>query len=121
MKQPELFNEGPSQKLYRDLLDTGQETVWACDWDIDWPSVTECHLNIMGILESTLCRKCEQEEEHFCHILCQCPPLARYKQENSSSECLEPVYIRTSVRIVLTLALQSGLFVEKSQQVLGEH
>lgn len=93
----------------------------ACDWDIAWPPVTECLLNIMGVLESTLCRKCEQKEEPFCHVLCQCSTLARYRQENSSSECLEPVDMRSSVRIVLTLALQSGLFVKNPNKFWGNN
>jgi hypothetical protein len=65
----------------------------------------------MGLLESAKCGKCGQEAEISYHKLCQCPALAKNRVEIFGSAWLEPIHIRrASIRLVLVLAVWSGLF-----------
>jgi hypothetical protein len=38
-------------------------------------------LHVMGLLDDTMCKECEQKEDTFDHTLCQCPGFAVHRME----------------------------------------
>jgi hypothetical protein len=65
----------------------------------------------MGLLNSALYRKCGQEEEFSYRTHFQCPSLARHGIQIFGSAWLHLIDIRrSSVGMVLAVALQSALF-----------
>jgi hypothetical protein len=61
----------------------------------------------MSLLDNAVCRKCGQEEESSCHILCQCPALALV----FSYEWVELIHILAGLKKkkFLTLAKRTKL------------
>jgi hypothetical protein len=53
------------------------------------------HLQLMGLLDSPLCRKCGVKEETSAHILCECEALAALRRRHLGSLFLEPEDIKS--------------------------
>jgi hypothetical protein len=53
------------------------------------------HLNLMGLSDSPLCRKCGADDETSAHILCECEALASIRHAYLSSFFLEPEDIKS--------------------------
>jgi hypothetical protein len=110
MRQSKLIIGRPSDKLSRDQMALDRKQCKLVTGLTDHCTLRQ-HLHIMGLSESTKCRKCGQEAESSYHILCQCPVLAGHNLEIFGSASLELVDIRrASIRLVLALAVQSRLF-----------
>jgi hypothetical protein len=52
------------------------------------------NVNIMGLRDSPLCRKCRAEEETSAHVLCECEALATHRHTYLGSFFLDPEDIR---------------------------
>jgi hypothetical protein len=52
------------------------------------------HLNLMGLIDSPLCRKCGAEDETSAHILCRCEALASLKHAYLGSFFMESENIK---------------------------
>jgi hypothetical protein len=79
MRQLKLFIGRPSDKLSSDLKALDREKCSIVTGLLTGHCTLRWHLHITtGLLESVMCRKCGQEEPS-CHILCQCPALARHR------------------------------------------
>jgi hypothetical protein len=48
------------------------------------------HLNLMGLSDSPLCRRCGEKDETSAHILCKCEALASLRHVYMGSFFLEP-------------------------------
>jgi hypothetical protein len=48
------------------------------------------HLQLLGLLDSPLCRRCGAEDETSAHILCECEALTSLKHEYLGSLLWEP-------------------------------
>jgi hypothetical protein len=52
------------------------------------------HLHLLGLLDSSLCRKCGVKEETLAHILCECEALASRRHAHLGSFLLVPEDIK---------------------------
>ena len=52
------------------------------------------HLNLMGLTNSPLCRRCGVEDETLAHILCECEALASLRHVCLGSFFLDPKDIK---------------------------
>jgi hypothetical protein len=55
------------------------------------------HLQVMGLSNDPICRKCGTEEETSVHILCECEALASLRHRYLGSFFLNPEEIRVLV------------------------
>jgi hypothetical protein len=53
------------------------------------------HLNLLGLADSPLCRRCGAEEETSAHVLCECEALASLRHKHLGSFFLEPEDIKS--------------------------
>jgi hypothetical protein len=53
------------------------------------------HLHLMGLSDSSLCRRCGAEDEASAHILCECETLATQRHAYQGSYFLEPEDIKS--------------------------
>jgi hypothetical protein len=68
------------------------------------------HLHIMGLNDSSICRKCGIGEESSVHILCECEGLASLRHAYLGSFFLDPEDIRVlGVGAIWNLAKGTGL------------
>jgi hypothetical protein len=59
------------------------------------------HLQIMGLLDSPLCRKCGAGEKTSAHVLCECEGLATLRHIYLGSSFLDPEKVRgLSLRVI---------------------
>ena len=68
------------------------------------------HLNLLGLLDSLLCRRCGVKEETSAYILCECEVLASLKHAYLGSFFLKPEYIQSiSLGAIWNFSKASGL------------
>jgi hypothetical protein len=53
------------------------------------------HLNLLGLVDSPLCRRCGVEEETSAHILCECEALASLRKVHLGSFFLKPEDVKS--------------------------
>jgi len=68
------------------------------------------HLNLTGLSDSPLCRRCGAEEENSAHILCECESLASHRHVYLGSFILEPEDIKSiSLRVIWNFSKITGI------------
>jgi len=68
------------------------------------------HLHLLGLLDSTLCKRCGDEEETSAHILCECEALASLRHAYLGSFFLEPKDIQSiSLGAIRNFSKATGL------------
>ena len=68
------------------------------------------HLNLMGITNSPLCRRCGEEDETSAHILCGCESLASLSHVYLDSLFLDPEDIKNfSLEAICNFSKGTGL------------
>jgi hypothetical protein len=68
------------------------------------------HLHLIGLTNSPLCRRCEEEDETSAHILCECEALVSLRHVYLGSFFLDPVDIKNfSLGAIWNLSKRTGL------------
>jgi hypothetical protein len=77
----------------------GRGTAWArhamCESAFTGQNTLRRHFHLMGLSDSTLCRRCGAEDETSAHILCQCEALVSLRHAYLGSFYLDPEDIKS--------------------------
>jgi hypothetical protein len=109
IRQSKLFIEGPSEKLFRELMALDRKECRRITGLLNIHCALRWHLRTMGLSDNAIVMTCSQEAGSSYHRIYNFPILIGHRMKIFGSAFSQQILVRTSTKQVLALALRIGL------------